>query len=107
MSKKPAKPHKNHFLIIEDEKGRKEFLLEKPTYSVGREAKCDIRLHSQFVSRRHATLLRCLKEDGGVYYRIVDGDSQGKKSANGLLINGRKVASHNLKNQIMKQGNMD
>lgn len=97
MAGKPAQPHKEHYLIVEDDKGRQEFHLKEPKYVIGRDNKCDIRLHSQFVSRRHATLLRCLELDGTAYYRIVDGDVGGKPSANGLLINTRKVPSHNLK----------
>jgi len=30
------------------------------------------------------------REDDTYFYRIVDGDSKGKPSANGMLINGRK-----------------
>lgn len=89
----------NHLLIVEDDKGRKEFPLEGTVYSIGRDPKCDIRLSSQFVSRRHATLLRRPREDGSYYYRIVDGDFKGKPSANGLLINGRKLQAHDLQDE--------
>ncbi len=88
----------NHLLIVEDDQGRKQFSLDAPAYSIGRDPRCDIRLFSQFVSRRHATLLRVSREDGTYYYRIVDGDSKGKPSANGMLINGRKIPSYDLKN---------
>lgn len=94
-----SQPNQNHILIIEDDQGRKEFNLEGPVYSIGRDPRCDIRLFSQFVSRRHATLVRLPREDGSYYYRIVDGDSKGKPSANGLLINGRKIPAHDLKNE--------
>lgn len=92
-------PNQNHLLIIEDDQGRKEFNLEGPVYSIGRDAQCDIRLFSQFVSRRHATLVRLPQADGSSSYRIVDGDSKGKASANGLLINGRKLPAHDLRNE--------
>ncbi len=95
----PSAPHQTHLLIIEDDKGRREFLLEAPVYSIGREAKCDIRLVSQFVSRRHATLVRLPDEHGSFYYRIVDGNLKGKASANGILINGLKLTTHDLRNQ--------
>ena len=88
-----------HMLIIEDDKGRREFALTGPIYSIGRDPKCDIRLISQFVSRRHATLVQLPNEDNGFYYRIVDGNLKGKPSANGLLINGRKLQAHNLQNE--------
>jgi len=94
-----SQPNQNHLLIIEDDQGRKEFNLDGPVYSIGRDARCDIRLFSQFVSRRHATLVRLPREDGSCYYRIVDGDSKGKPSANGLLINGRKLPAHDLSNE--------
>ncbi len=95
----PSEPHQNHLLIIEDDKGRREFVLNAPVYSIGRDPKCDIRLVSQFVSRRHATLLQRPNEDGTYYYRIVDGNLNGKPSVNGFLVNGRKLQTHDLKNE--------
>jgi pSer/pThr/pTyr-binding forkhead associated (FHA) protein len=97
-SSMPAQNNQNHLLIIEDDQGRKEFNLDRPAYSIGRDNRCDIRLFSQFVSRRHATLVRLPREDGSSYYRIVDGD-KGKPSANGLMINGRKIPAHDLRNE--------
>jgi pSer/pThr/pTyr-binding forkhead associated (FHA) protein len=94
-----SEPHYNHLLIIEDDKGRREFTLESPIYSIGRDPKCDIRLVSQFVSRRHATLMQQPHEDGSYHYRIIDGNLKGKASANGLLINGRKLQSHDLQDE--------
>jgi pSer/pThr/pTyr-binding forkhead associated (FHA) protein len=92
----PSEPHQTHLIIIEDDKGRREFILDGPVYSIGRDPKCDIRLISQFVSRRHATLVQLANEDQSYYYRIVDGNLKGKPSANGLLINGRKLQAHDL-----------
>ncbi|PMB30685.1 peptide-binding protein [Fischerella thermalis CCMEE 5208] len=96
-----AENHESHILIVEDDQGRKEFTLERPIYSIGRDRECDIRLVSQFVSRRHATLVRLPRDDNSksYYYRIVDGDAKGKPSSNGLMINGRKLAAHDLKNE--------
>ncbi|MEM7726483.1 MAG: FHA domain-containing protein [Cyanobacteria bacterium P01_A01_bin.45] len=90
-----------HLLIIEDSQGRKEFILDRSRYSIGRDRECDIRLISQFVSRRHATLVKVSQEEGtdSYTYRILDGDAQGKHSSNGLMINGRKSVSHELKNE--------
>lgn len=95
----PSEPHQNHLLIIHDDKGQREFVLDGPVYSIGRDPKCDIRLVSQFVSRRHATLVQLLNDNGSYYYRIVDGNLKGKASANGLLINGRKLQAHDLQNE--------
>jgi pSer/pThr/pTyr-binding forkhead associated (FHA) protein len=91
----------NHILIIEDDQGRKEFPLHNPVYSIGRDKNCNIRLFSQFVSRHHATLVRLPRKhhQPGFYYRIVDGDPKGKPSSNGILINGRKLTAHDLKNE--------
>jgi pSer/pThr/pTyr-binding forkhead associated (FHA) protein len=97
MAVKPAKHREEHVLIVIDGKGQKEIVLEELTYSLGRGQQCDIRLNSQFVSRHHATLVKRSREDGNDYYRIVDGDSEGKASVNGLLVNGRKVLFHDLK----------
>lgn len=97
-----AQTNENHLLIIEDDQGRKEFSLEQPVYSIGRDRECNIRLMSQFVSRRHATLVRLPREHNSpssYYYRIVDGDAKGKPSSNGLMINGRKMPAHDLKNE--------
>ncbi len=94
-----GQPKYHHLLIIEDDKGRKEFPLDQAVYSIGRDPKCDIRLHSQFVSRRHATLVRREREDGSPYYQIVDGNLKGKASVNGLLINERKLQSHDLQDE--------
>ncbi|MDB9374238.1 FHA domain-containing protein [Nodularia sphaerocarpa] len=96
--------HESHLLIIEDDQGRKEFALEKTIYSLGRGRDCNIRIMSHFASRRHATLVRMQRDhttysNHNYYYRIVDGDAQGKPSANGLMINGRKIPVHNLKNE--------
>ncbi|MBW4684311.1 MAG: FHA domain-containing protein [Komarekiella atlantica HA4396-MV6] len=96
-----AETNESHLLIIEDDQGRKEFPLEQSVYSIGRDRECNIRLMSQFVSRRHATLVRLPREHNSpnYYYRIVDGDAKGKPSSNGLMINGRKMPNHDLKNE--------
>lgn len=92
----PSEPLENHLLIIEDDKGRHQYVLDRPVYSIGRDPQCDIRLVSQFVSRRHATLVQLPTDDGTHQYRIVDGNLRGKTSANGLMINGRKLKAHDL-----------
>jgi pSer/pThr/pTyr-binding forkhead associated (FHA) protein len=95
----PSPSSHHHLLIVEDEKGRREFLLDAPTYTIGRDANCDIRLISQFVSRRHATLMRFPQTDGTHVYCLVDGNPEGSLSANGLLVNGRKLHRHDLQNE--------
>ena len=97
MNEKPAKPKEGHFLIVEDDYGKKVVLLQNQTYSLGRAPNCDIRVRSQFVSRRHATLVKQSQPDDKFLYQIVDGDPEKGPSANGLLVNGQKVSSHTLK----------
>lgn len=98
MPKFPAQPHKAHILIVEDDKGRREMLLRKSKYSIGRAQQSDIRIHSPFVSRHHATMIRQFDDQGYTYYEILDGDGNKNCSANGILINGRKVNNQHLKN---------
>jgi pSer/pThr/pTyr-binding forkhead associated (FHA) protein len=97
MAAKVAKHRQEHVLIVMDGKGQKEIVLKNATYTLGRGQNCDILLQSQFVSRHHATLFKRTDKEGEQYYRIVDGDSSGKVSVNGLLINNRKVLFHDLK----------
>jgi signal transduction histidine kinase/pSer/pThr/pTyr-binding forkhead associated (FHA) protein len=87
-----------HLLIVDDAEGRRTISLEATTYSIGRDSTNSIVLHSKMVSRQHAILLRVTSPDTSNYlFRIIDGDLQGKRSTNGLMINGRKLFSHDLK----------
>lgn len=97
MAAKPAQTYKSHFLLVEDDKGRREIILKKTSYSIGRSQNCDVLINSPFVSRHHATILRRFREDGSVYYEIVDGDGKGNLSSNGMLVNGNKVTNHELR----------
>lgn len=90
-------PHlQSPLLVIEDDWGRREILLEKDQYLIGRDPAGDIQLHSQFASRQHATLIRLTLPDHNIGYRIKDGNPAGKLSTNGLLINGQKLATKDL-----------
>jgi signal transduction histidine kinase/pSer/pThr/pTyr-binding forkhead associated (FHA) protein len=87
-----------HLLIVDDAEGRRTISLEATTYSIGRDGSNSIVLHSKMVSRQHAILLRVTSPDTSNYlFRVIDGDLQGKRSTNGLIINGRKQVSHDLK----------
>jgi pSer/pThr/pTyr-binding forkhead associated (FHA) protein len=97
MAAKPAQPVTDHLLILRDDKGRKEVIMREARYTLGRAENCSIRIQSQFVSRYHAIVCRFMREDGTIGYRIIDGDEQGKASVNGLMINGKKSSSHELK----------
>lgn len=88
-----------HLLLVEDDKGQREFLLDAVVYSLGSDPACDIQLHSMFLSRRHATLVQLLNDNDTSSYRIVDGNLRGKVSANGLLVNGCKLQAHDLQHE--------
>ncbi|UBF26126.1 tetratricopeptide repeat protein [Kovacikia minuta CCNUW1] len=93
----PPIPQGQPFLVIEDDWGKREVILEKDSYRIGRDLKSDICLHSQFASRHHAILTKLQQPDGTWVYQIKDGDSNGKPSTNGLLINGQKTLNRELK----------
>lgn len=97
MKKTPVQPHKAHILIVEDDKGRRELLLRKSVYTIGRSQQCDVKINSVFVSRHHATIIRKFDEQGYIYYEIVDGDGKNNLSVNGILVNGKKVTNQPLK----------
>ncbi|MEM8778623.1 MAG: EAL domain-containing protein [Cyanobacteria bacterium P01_G01_bin.49] len=87
-----------HILVIEDQKARRIIALEESTYGIGRDSNNDIIIYDRVVSRRHGTIVR-IKPNPRIdhyAYRIIDGDLEGNRSTNGLLINGKLKESHNL-----------
>lgn len=93
----PSRYHA-HLLIIEDDKGKTEFVLTEPVYRIGRDPDSDIRLVSQFVSKQHATLIWRSSSNGG-YYRIIDGNLNGEVSTNGFILNGVKYKGRDLQHE--------
>ena len=83
-------------LVIEDDWGSREIVLENPRYLIGRDPSNDICLHSRFASRHHAFLTRKPQDTGGYSYQITDGTVDGKPSTNGIVINGHKHRSWDL-----------
>ncbi|PSB27245.1 tetratricopeptide repeat protein [Stenomitos frigidus] len=92
-----ARPQGRPFLVIEDDRGQRDLILELDQYQLGRDPKSDICLHSQFASRHHAIITKIFQGDGSYTYQITDGDLDGKASTNGLLINGQKYRTWALK----------
>lgn len=89
-----------HLLVIQDQESRRSISLEAATYSIGRHPTNSIVLHSPRVSRQHAILLRFSDpETDNYFFRIVDGNLQGKRSFNGITVNGKACFSHILKHQ--------
>ncbi|OUL18376.1 EAL domain-containing protein [Nostoc sp. 106C] len=86
-----------HILVVKDLQGQRTIPLQEATYSLGRDSRNAIVLRSRSVSRQHAILLRVTIPETDQYgFRIIDGDFKGKKSTNGVFVNGTKCFSHNL-----------
>jgi len=84
-------------LVITDDSGTRKIHLTADKYTIGRETDNTLRLHSDFVSRYHAILLKVRRGDRSDSYRIVDGSSSGKLSKNGIVLNAmQRVSSHEL-----------
>lgn len=87
-----------HVLVINDGK-RRAIALEAAAYSLGRDASNAIVLNVDTISRQHAMLLRLPVPGTKQYrYRVVDGNTQGKPSANGVFINGTPCRSQEIEN---------
>lgn len=94
-----SKPKTVQHMLILTEKGiERNINLNASTYSLGRHPANSIVLHDEMVSRQHALLLRIPKSKrGDCLFRITDGNLQGKRSQNGILVNGRRCYSHDLR----------
>ncbi|MBD2360082.1 EAL domain-containing protein [Anabaena minutissima FACHB-250] len=87
-----------HLLVVHDLQGQRTILLQEATYSVGRHKGNAIVLISRSVSRQHAILLRVTVPGTEQYgFRIIDGNFKGQGSTNGLIVNGERCISHNLR----------
>ncbi|MBW4550505.1 MAG: PAS domain S-box protein [Aphanocapsa sp. GSE-SYN-MK-11-07L] len=97
ISSKHEQPSIKHLLIVEDRQGRRTIILESATCTIGRDSSNSIVLDSPLISRHHATLLRVtLPGTSNHLFRIIDGNLQGSRSANGLVVNGQCTFSHDL-----------
>ncbi len=68
-------------LVTEHREQRREFILEKGVYSLGRSPDNDIHIPDSFVSRHH---MKLYIDDDGIYVEDLG-------SANGTLVNGEKI----------------
>ena len=88
-----------HVLVIEDQKSRRIVSLQENTYTIGRDPNSTIILYDRQVSRHHATLVRVNDyQSQNYFYRVLDGNLQGKRSTNGITVNGSPCLTHELKN---------
>jgi pSer/pThr/pTyr-binding forkhead associated (FHA) protein/GAF domain-containing protein len=86
-----------HFLVVEDSRGKRLVPLEAASYALGRDSRSSIILHSKSVSRQHALLLRVTLDSGQHLFRILDGNLRGKRSTNGIFVNGERCTVHDLR----------
>ena len=96
-----------HILVIEDQKSRRIVSLEENTYDLGRDPNSAIPIYDRQVSRHHATLIRVNDYQNHHYtYRLIDGNLQGKRSTNGVVVNGQYCLSHELEHgDVIRFGN--
>lgn len=87
-----------YVLSIKDNQHQRMIQLTEKKYSLGRSPQSAIIIHGNQVSRYHATIIRTKSNIGNSdNFFILDGDLQGNKSTNGLLINNTYKVSHQLK----------
>jgi pSer/pThr/pTyr-binding forkhead associated (FHA) protein len=80
-----------HSLVIKDPEGIRGTRLDDRFYKIGRSPKSDICIHSQLVSREHATLKGILTDPPLFQiFRLSDGNPENRKSTNGIKINGKE-----------------
>ena len=85
-------------LIIDFLGVRKNISLNSYYFSIGRHSQCSLTIDNKLVSRHHATIVWVKNRDdrNKGFYWIIDGDGKGKKSKNGVYVNGNKIAKHKL-----------
>lgn len=92
-------------LVIEDSKYQRKIPLHEKVYSIGRHSSNSIVILSEHISRHHATVVCKPRENHSPSFWIVDGDLQGKKSKNGIVVNEQKCLEHELQHgDVIKFG---
>jgi FHA domain len=98
MSNTHSDCQQRHVLVINDGK-RRAIALEAAAYSIGRDPSNAIVINADTMSRQHAILLRVPVPGKNQYrYRVIDGNFEGKPSANGVFTNGKKIGTCDLVN---------
>lgn len=83
-------------LVIEDSRYQRKISLKEKVYTIGRHSSNSIVISSNRMSRRHATIVRRNGENDKSSFWIVDGDLEGNKSKNGILVNQQKCSEREL-----------
>ncbi len=89
---------KNHFILLHPDNVSPQTIisLTESIYSIGRHSDNNIQLNSDAVSRYHGTLIRKDLATEESLYVLIDGDLKGKRSQNGILVNGKRIINHQL-----------
>jgi pSer/pThr/pTyr-binding forkhead associated (FHA) protein len=88
---------KHHILTIYESSQTRDILLDRLTFSIGRDPLNAIAIENRGISRQHAILFRMPAAIPGEYlYRIVDGNASGQLSRNGIMINGIRMKEKDL-----------
>lgn len=85
-----------HQLVFNSTTFKKTVHLHESLYSIGRHPSSSIVIPSLKLSRHHATLVKYIVDDHELFC-IVDGDTHGKRSTNGIYVNGQKYLEYELK----------
>ncbi|MGB5593157.1 MAG: FHA domain-containing protein, partial [Crocosphaera sp.] len=86
-----------HILAFNISNSERIFHLDQPQYSIGRYPQNSIVINAEGVSRQHATLIRKDQANNKFSYIIIDGNLDGNKSRNGILVNGSQKSKYELK----------
>lgn len=93
-----GKNPESHVLVINDRSQICRVLLQSAIYSIGRSKQSSIVISSKAISRQHALLVRiAIPEQDRYCYRIIDGNTSGQPSLNGVTVNDVKCQEWDLK----------
>lgn len=88
---------KHHILTIYESSQTRDILLDRLTFSIGRDPLNAIAIDHRGISRQHAILFRMPAAIPGEYlYRLVDGNASGQFSRNGIMVNGIRTKEKDL-----------
>lgn len=92
-----------HILAVESGTWKKNFFLDKNSYSIGRNSTNSLIINHRVISRNHSSLIKVTyssQKDSNQkenLFWIVDGDLKGNRSTNGIYVNGKQCLCHALK----------
>jgi hypothetical protein len=89
---------RHHILTIYESSQTRDILLDRLTFSIGRDPLNAIAIDHRGISRQHAILFRMPAAIPGEYlYRLVDGNASGQLSRNGIMVNGIRTKEKDLR----------